>query len=161
MVPRAILLLLLCLVVLTVPGCGGKKKEIPKTVPVTIKITYHGQPVENANVVMLPQDRDGRGASGTTDATGAAVMELPGLTKGVVPGRYRVTVTKVESGAGATATTPEEFYKAQEQQQNAANPAALAPKQVLPAKYANAQTSGLECTVTEAPNQVFEFNLTD
>jgi len=148
-----------CVIALFVTGCGGEKKDIPKTVPVTIKISYHGQPLAGANVLMVPQESGARGASGVTDANGAAEMALPGLTKGVVPGRYRIAVSKVESSAIDAATSAEEFYKAK--QQAAGDPAASAPKQVLPVKYANAQTSGLECTVTEDPNQVFEFTLSD
>lgn len=156
---RGLSLLLGCVVALLVTGCGGQKKDIPKTVPVTIKISYHGQRLAGANVLMVPQESGVRGASGVTDANGAAEMALPGLTKGVVPGRYRIAVSKVESSSIDAATSAEEFYKAK--QQAAGDPAASAPKQVLPAKYANAQTSGLECTVTEAPNQVFEFTLSD
>ena len=51
------------------PGCGGKSKvDVPKTYPVSIKIAYRGQPVEGANVTLVPQAQSGRGASGVTDA---------------------------------------------------------------------------------------------
>jgi len=156
---RRLLLLSWCVFAVVATGCGGQRKDIPKTVPVTVKLTYQGQPLASANVLMVPEDSGGKGASGVTDANGAAEMGLPGLTKGVIPGRYRIAVSKVESGSVASATSAEEFYKAK--QQAAGDPAASAPKQVLPKKYANAQTSGLECTVTEAPNQVFEFTLSD
>lgn len=141
-------------------GCGKSKPPAPKTYPVSIKITYHGQPVEGANVTLVPQDQSGRGASGTTDANGVARMGLPGLAEGVVPGKYWVTVAKVEGSQLVNATTPEEFYKQQQQASSGAPPSS--PKHLLPTKYLTAQTSGLECVVKEQQGeQLFEFNLTD
>jgi len=139
-------------------GCGKPKVTVPKTYPVSIKITYHGQPVEGANVTLVPQEQSGRGASGTTDANGVAKMGPPGLADGAVPGKYWVTVAKIEGGQSSTATTPEEFYKQQESQ-GAVPPSS--PKHVLPTKYLSAQTSGLECVVTEQADQQFQFDLTD
>lgn len=139
-------------------GCGKPKVDVPKTYPVSIKIAHRGKPVEGASVTLVPQAQSGRGASGVTDAGGVAKMGLPGLAEGAAPGKYRVTVSKVEGAQGNAATTAEEFYKQQE-----SNPAAApsSPKQVLPAKYLSAESGALECTVTEQPNQVYEFNLTD
>jgi len=58
------------------PGCGKPKPEVPKTYPVSIKIAHRGQPVEGANVTLVPQGQSGRGASGVTDASGVAKMGL-------------------------------------------------------------------------------------
>ncbi|GAB4129473.1 hypothetical protein [Thermopirellula anaerolimosa] len=147
------------LAVLTLPGCGKGKTSVPKTYPTSIKITYRGQPLEGASVTLIPQDQSGRGASGVTNAEGVAKLAIPGLAEGAVPGKYWITVSKVEGGGAATATTAEEFYK---QQEAGANAAPSGPKQVLPVKYLSAQSSGLECTVAEQEGeQVFEFNLTD
>jgi len=139
-------------------GCGKARTAVPKTYPVSIKITYHGQPVEGATVTLVPQDQSGRGASGITDTSGFAKMTLPGLAEGAVPGKYWVVVAKVEGSQNITATTPEEFYK---QQQSGASGVPTSPKHLLPAKYLSAQSSGLQCEVTEQENQVFEFDLTD
>lgn len=140
------------------PGCGKPKAQVPKTYPVSIKIGYHGKPVEGANVSLLAQEPSGRGASGVTDANGVAKMGLPGLADGAVPGKYRVTVSKVETAQSDPNMSAEEFYK---QQKTNATAAPSSPKHLLPLKYLSAQSSGLECTTTEQKDQLFEFNLTD
>lgn len=140
------------------PGCGKPKAEAPATHPVSIKIAYRGQPVEGANVTMVPQGASGRGAAGVTDASGVAKMGLPGLADGAVPGKYWVTVSKVEGVQSDPNMSAEEFYK-----QQSSNPAAApaSPKHLLPLKYLSAQSGGLECEVKEQQDQTFEFNLAD
>lgn len=141
-------------------SCGGEKADVPDTYPVSITITYNGEPIEGAKVTLVPQDESGRGASGITDSNGVAEMGLPGLTKGVVPGKYWVGVSKVQGGAADQDMTAEEFYASQEGG-GGGDPTASAPKHALPQKYVSARTSGLECEVTTDPDQAFEFNLTD
>lgn len=140
------------------PGCDKPKAEVPQTYPVSIKIAHRGQPVEGASVTLVPQGESGRGASGVTDANGVAKMGLPGLADGAVPGKYWVSVSKVEGVQSDPNMSAEEFYKQQE-----SNPPAApsSPKHLLPVKYLSAQSSGLECTVQEQQDQLFEFNLTD
>lgn len=141
------------------PGCGKSKTDVPKTYPVSIKIAHRDQPVEGASVTLLPQEQSGRGATGITDANGVAKMGLPGLADGAVPGKYWVTVSKVEGTQSDPNMSAEEFYKQQSSQSTAA-PAS--PKHLLPAKYLSGQSGGLECTVQEEQqDQLFEFNLTD
>jgi hypothetical protein len=137
-------------------GCGDQKAA-PKTYPVSIKIIYRGQGVEGANVSLIPQERSGSGASGVTDATGVAKVGIPGLVAGAIPDKYRVIVSKVEADHSDPNMSPEEFYK-----QQSSTPAAApsSPKHLLPVKYLSPD-GGLECTVTEQPDQVFEFTLAD
>ncbi len=139
-------------------GCGTPKPEAPPTYPVSIKISYRDQPVEGANVTLIPQEQSGRGASGVTDAGGVARVGLPGLADGAVPGKYWVTVAKVEGTQSDPNLSAEEFYKQQSAKPNASPES---PKHLLPVKYLSAQSGGLECTVQEQQNQVFEFDLTD
>ncbi|MCR4413228.1 MAG: carboxypeptidase-like regulatory domain-containing protein [Thermoguttaceae bacterium] len=125
----------------------------------SIKIAYRGKPVVGANVTLIPQGQSGRGASGVTDANGVAKMGLPGLVDGAVPGKYSVTVSKVEGGQTDSSTSAEEFYKQQQKGEPSGAPAS--PKHMLPVKYLAAGSSGLECVVKEQQDQVVEFNLTD
>jgi hypothetical protein len=141
------------------PACGEPEAEVPKTYPVSIKIAHRGQPVEGASVTLVPQGQSGRGASGVTDANGVAKMGLPGLVDGAVPGKYWVTVSKVEGAQSDPNMSAEEFYK-QQSSDPAAAPAS--PKHLLPLKYLSAESGGLECPVKEQQDQqLFEFNLTD
>jgi len=140
------------------PGCGEPKPEVPTTYLVSIKIAYGGQPVEGASVTLVPQAQSGRGASGVTDANGVAKMGLPGLAEGAAPGKYWVTVSKVEGGQSDPNMSAEEFYK---QQSSDADAGPASPTHLLPTKYLSAQSSGLECEVKEQQDQLFEFDLTD
>lgn len=140
------------------PGCGTPKVEAPQTYPVSIKIAHRGQPVDGASVTLVPQEPSGRGASGVTDASGVAKMGLPGLADGAVPGKYWVSVSKVEGVQSDPNMSAEEFYKQQESKPAAAP---SSPEHLLPVKYLSAQSGGLECTVQEQQDQLFEFDLTD
>lgn len=142
-------------------GCGKQQADIPKTYPVSIKIAHKGQPVEGANVMLVPQDASGKGASGTTDASGVAKMGLPGLAEGAIPGKYWVSVSKVAGTQSDPNISAEEFYQIYEQQGGNADPAASGPQHLLPVKYLSAQSAGLECVVEEKDDQLFEFDLTD
>ncbi len=155
---RLLVYLLVATGVAFFPGCGKPKVEAPTTYPVSIKIAHRGQPVEGASVTLVPQGQSGRGAAGVTDANGVAKMGLPGLTDGAVPGKYWVTVSKVEGVQSDPNLSAEEFYK-----QQSSNPAGApaSPKHLLPVKYLSAESGGLECAVTEQADQSFEFNLTD
>jgi hypothetical protein len=56
------------------------------------KVTFDGKPLEGAAVIFIPKD-GGVGASALTDAEGA--FRLIGTqADGLVPGEYRVTVSK-------------------------------------------------------------------
>jgi hypothetical protein len=140
-------------------SCSSQKADVPKTYSASIKITQNGTPVEGATVTLVPKEATGRGASGLTNASGVAQMALPGLTEGVVPGDYWVGVSKVKGEAADASMTPEQFYQAQEERSG--DPAASGPEHLLPKKYLAAQSSGLECVVTEQHGQTFEFDLTD
>jgi hypothetical protein len=140
------------------PGCGNQKPSVPKTYPVSIKVTYRGQPVAGANVTLVPQAQSGTGAAGATDATGVAKMALPGVADGAIPGKYGVTITKVESTQSDPNMSPEEFNK-QQKAKSTATPSS--PKHLIPVKYLSPQASRLECEVTDKADQVFEFNLAD
>lgn len=139
-------------------GCGKPAVDAPQTYAVSIKITYHDQPVSGANVTLIPQVQSGRGAAGLTDDSGLAKMGLPGLTDGAVPGKYWVSVSKVESAQVAPNVSADEFYA---QQTTSEDAPPSSPKQLLPTKYLGGQTGGLECEVKEQPDQTFEFSLTD
>lgn len=80
-------------------ACTGSKlpEGMPSLVPCTITITQDGKPLPDANVSLLPED-EGRkwNASGSTDASGKAVMFTWASHQGVAPGKYKVTVSKVE-----------------------------------------------------------------
>lgn len=146
-------------------GCGKSAGE--KTYPVTGVVTYNGTPVEGAVVTFAPTG-GGQGAVGTTDASGKYSLTTRKKDDGALPGEYLVTIVKydrppTQSGGQASAQGGDEYppdYAEQEYQQ-ARQVIPSQPKNLLPAKYANPQTSGLKATVTTSGPNNFDFALTD
>lgn len=143
---KAFRLLPWMVIVATVVGCGSKS-DGPVTYPVTGVVTLADQPVADAIVTFQPRSTDA-GAAGAQATSGPGgtfevTLILDGgraEKKGLPAGAYDVTVTKIE--------TPKSIEMGSQ------------PKNVLPAKYADAKSSGLEATVeTEGENR-FEFKLT-
>lgn len=87
----------------------------------------------------------GHGAIAVADATGRYTLTTFAPGDGVVPGDYKVAITKTVIGGGEADT-----------------PVAVAPdpKNVLPAKYADDSTSGFTATVEAKPDNTFDFALT-
>ena len=84
-------------------GCNSG--SVSGTVPASGKVTYKGAPVEGAIVTFVPQG-NGRTATATTRAGG--VFSLTTVdSSGALPGKYRVTVDKVEYGAGTSPSMEE------------------------------------------------------
>jgi hypothetical protein len=140
-------------------GCSGGKKSDPYGRVVTGKVTYQGNPVEGAFVTFA--SAGGNSAFGRTDAEGKYKLAASGSDK-VPLGEYRVSIVKKEQQAapGAQAVLdPEHPENYVPPDPNAPPPPE--PKDLLPAKYAQAGASGLSATVTADGENVFEFALTD
>ena len=82
---------------LFVVGCGETlPPDMPKLYPTKVVIIQDGQPLEGANVQLLPKDPDSRwAAAGRTDSSGAVDFFTEGRYRGVPEGDYQVTVSKV------------------------------------------------------------------
>jgi hypothetical protein len=133
----------MCLV--AVAGCGGTKGG-PATIEVTGTVTLNGAPIDGASVLFSPDigSSDGRLASqATTDTAGRFKLSTHiggGKFKpGIVPGKYVVSVTKLDTAAAKNTFT--------------------APKNLLPPKYADAKTSLLSADVVAGQANDFQFAL--
>jgi hypothetical protein len=96
---RLFVTLLTVALVLSVPGCGGKKLPpgMPDLYPATITITQENQPLGDAIVMLASADKSVQwSAVARTNAQGVAILETGGQYKGVPAGTYKVTVTKQE-----------------------------------------------------------------
>ena len=111
---------------------------MPATVPVSGRVTWHGQPIKEGTVAFMPAETtpsDGkplRAAMGRIQPDGSYQLSTFGENDGAMPGKYLVAIS--DQGE-----FPAEIIPGQPQ-----------PKsfRVLPTKYAMAQSSGLTVTVS-------------
>jgi len=142
---RAALYLAICAVLV---GCGDQETG-PQMIEATGVVTLDDVPVEGATVFFNPATSGsggknggsgGKTAVGETDAEGRFSMQtnIQGgeYGPGVVAGNYQVTVEKLEGKARKSMLTP--------------------PKDLLPRRYRDRQTS--ELTATVSPDQANEFS---
>jgi hypothetical protein len=88
-------------------GCGSET-GLEGLVEVSGLITYDGKPVEAATVAFVPEG-EGRAASGMTDADGKFQLTTLKPGDGARPGRYKVTVSKVENLGPESQITAQEM----------------------------------------------------
>lgn len=122
-------------------GVAGR----PPTHPATGSVSLDGTPVAGATVTLVPQ-AGGHAAVAVTDPKGGFRLTTFQSGDGAVAGTYGVSVEKrVAAGAGAGAG---------DEYQPPSGPLPP-PENVLPARYASAETSGLTATIESGrPNTV-------
>ena len=81
-------------------GCGGEPEPegLPKRYPVTLTFTQEGEPCVEAIVTLFPESDSPWGTGGITDANGSVKVQTHGKFPGAPAGKYKVTVSKTESG---------------------------------------------------------------
>jgi hypothetical protein len=148
----------LCLSLFTVAiglvwcGDGADKwtAERPKPFPAQGTVLLDKQPVEGATVV-FHSDGHKHAATGLTDAAGVFHLQTYDIKDGAIPGKYKVSITKVT----VTSTTASE-------QSSTTSSAAPTSEWITPKKYSNPATSGLTAEVKEvqdAGGNNFTFEL--
>ena len=153
---------------MAVAGCG---QGLPATVAVTGEVTYKGAPVEGANVVFGRGSRSvqlGEIAISKTDSNGRfeMVSHFGGQASkpGVVPGEYRVTVSKYIPPPNMTMAQYEKLASAAKK---AGETGEMVPvdKQppplvdMFPPQYAVSDKSNLKANVTPVGPNNFKFAL--
>lgn len=131
-------------------GCAGSDAGLAR---VTGKVTYQEQPVGNATVTFVGEG-DLKTSVATTQADGT--YELMTLnSKGAMPGRYAVVVTKTELPPEMTAEL------SMEDAAKLAGKPPPQPKRLLPAKYGSQQTTPLNLEVKAGQANVLDLPLAD
>jgi hypothetical protein len=145
MLPAAVRIILgLTLVPAVFAGCENSAAG-PATVAVTGTVTNGGTPLEGANVIFHPMVESGQtlASQAVTDAQGRFELSTHvgagNFKPGIVPGKYAVAITKLDTANIATTLAP--------------------PKNLLPKKYADPKTSRLVAEVVEGQENDFEFAL--
>ena len=129
-------------------GCNSA--SVSGTVPVAGKVTYKGAPVEGAIVTFVPEG-SGRPATATTAAGGVFSLTTVDAA-GAMPGKYKVTVDKVDYGAGGSSSM-----------EAAATGSAAEgkAKRAVPAKYAAASSTPFVMEVPAGGKKDFDLALVD
>jgi len=144
--------------------CPGCQKSTIKTVPIEVTVKYKGETVEGALVTFNPVEKGSpvRAASGMTNADGKVTPLTPPGLKGVVPGRYKVTIMKTPaiggSGSSDSAPAPQSYEEAlaASRKTNSGGMNVDAQHQ-LPQKYAAESTTDLEVTVEKKDSLTFDL----
>jgi hypothetical protein len=145
-----------CLATLFVLGCGNGM------VDVKARVTLDGKPLDGAAVSLVSAGGSGiRGASGLTDANGEVGFTTFAPNDGVLPGEFKVVVTKTpksveEEMASYDRNNPEDMERKAARERAGAN-AAFTPS-LLPRQYLSPDTTPLSCKVPP-DEDVVEFAL--
>jgi len=129
------------LAVLSAVGCGTKG---PTLYPVRGQVVFDGKPAAGATLVFHPAAGDSKSAdrpptpTRTVQADGSFTLATYPYGDGAPAGEYRVAIVWLDrSKAGSDASIPNR----------------------LPARYGNADTSGLKATVNAGPTDLQPFQL--
>jgi len=127
-------------------GCGGGD-GLPEgeTGTVSGMVTYKNSPVPEGTVVVFMKDGGGFTATDTTDAAGKYQLLMRNAPD-VLVGTYNVGVTPPLPDMGLT---PDEIM-----QRGMEGTLPETPKNVIPERYLNAETSGLTFEVKEGENSI-------
>jgi len=148
---------------LIVMACGGD--DLGSRYPVSGRVTYKEAPVEKGTITFVPEDTEGRGASGQiVNGSYSLTTHSPG--DGAFPGKYTVVVDTRQKDEAAEKAAAEKFAKEKKieglmviPQEIQAKFAAKA-KPSTPLKYLSAQSSDLKTTVPEH-SVTLNFDLKD
>ena len=135
---------------LVAAGCGRSANR-PATFVVSGTVTLGGKPVEGAIITFRPADGQ-YPANGVTDADGRYELTTFSIGDGAMAGPYRVMIMKFEETAGRGGSESQDEYVP------VMGPTP-APKNLLPAKYADAAKSGLTADVQPDQSNSLDFPL--
>jgi len=97
--------MVVCFLVVLASGCGRGGGKLNPVVAEGVLTWEDGKPVSQATIVFLPNDPQGKQASGLTGKDGAFTLTTYNQNDGAVPGDYKIIVTK---GSASVAETPQE-----------------------------------------------------
>jgi hypothetical protein len=144
-------------------GCGDD--GLGKRYPVHGTVSYKGAPVAKGTISFVPEDKEGRGATGKID-NGSYSLTTQTPDDGAFPGKYTVTVDTREVGQAAQQAATEKFAKENKIEGLKEVPQEVQAKRIAkaegttPIKYMAPQSSDLKATV-EAQSNKFDFELKD
>jgi len=150
-------------------GCGG---QLPDAVPTSGTVLYEGKPLEGATVTFRSEAQgemaEGVLALGTTDSQGKFTLQSrvgpTDVVDGLVPGDYRVAISKFVPPKGMS-ETEYEAKRAEEarimETEGFVPPNKQAPPKVelLAPEYSDTRKTTLKATIPKEGNESLEFDL--
>jgi hypothetical protein len=149
-----LLLLPFCCAIFILSGCHRDvPSDLPKTYPATITVVQEGQKLSGASVRLESPDGGKWYASAITDASGVATLRAIGQYSGVVPGKYKILISKRDVASSNITvpdpnTDPAGYSKALEDMNNANEEFDL-----VDPKYGDASTTPEEIEITTGKNE--------
>lgn len=136
-------------------GCGGG--DAIKLVKATGVVVFQGKPLDGATVVFVPAK--GPLAMGTANKDGKFTL-FTGTSPGVVAGKCGVSVAlypadKSDDDLKGLSESERNEKLTQSMGKDVGQYGLDKPASILPSKFADAKTSGLEVTVTDDPTKNF------
>ena len=150
-------LMSVALIAVMMVGCGSELPSPSPVFPVTGTGTLGGQPVVGADVTFFNAEKK-RSAFSQTDEEGNYSLMTFALNDGAVEGNHVVTIAKYAPPAPAPVDVDVDSEDYEPPKEGYDAPPPKGETQLNP-KYADAATSGLTATVTEAGPNVFDFEL--
>lgn len=146
-------------------GCGSDSRR--PTFPVTGTVKLNGKPVDGA-VVTFQLTEGKESAIASTDKDGSYSLSMFRPNDGALAGQYKVSITKfdvepVKASSGLvpgqvnSGDLPTDYEAPTVGTTTGKGP--VGPKNSLPAKYSNPDSSGLRATVEANTKNVFDFDL--
>lgn len=150
-------------ILLFLAGCGGGG-GVEGVVSAGGTVTLDGKPVSGATVSFAPDGAAGRHATGLSDENGKFQLTTLVPGDGAVPGRYKISVSKVTVTVDNKPTSQEEgMRQIKERLQKGGEAAILAPagksKDELPTKYSKTESSGLFAEIQASGKNDIPLNL--
>ncbi|WP_437188124.1 carboxypeptidase-like regulatory domain-containing protein [Planctomicrobium sp. SH668] len=150
----------LAMIIIAGSGCWGT--SYPKTYPLKGTVKHRGKALEGATVTLIPTDPQGKSASGITDAEGNFLVKCymgPNhAPEGVIPGDYKVTVSKFEA---VEAPKVEASGADMGPAMMAAHMKMKEPKSLIPIRFNSPVNSGLSVKIESGENPPFAIEITD
>jgi len=143
---KKILVVLMSALCLSGLSCG-KFGDIPGLVELKGRVIYKGTPVDGATITFSPTSpsESTRSAVSMTESDGTFIL-MTQTYRGILPGDYRVSVIKKSPPPKSYSSEEIDAYMAQH---GGKGPpvARVEIRDLVPAKYGNAETSGLSYSI--------------
>lgn len=148
-------------------GCSGSDSGREKTYPVKGTVKLNGKAVEGATV-MFQLTEGKENAIGSTDLEGKFSLSMFRPNDGAIAGQYKVSISKFDvEPVKSSALVPGQInsgdlpaeYAPPAAGSGTAAKGSTGPKNALPAKYSNADSSALRATIEANGKNEFDFDL--